>query len=299
MYRGLRAAVVVPAFNEEANLAATIASIPAFIDHVLVVDDGSHDATAAVAEQAGGAAIEVVRHRHNRGVGAAVVSGYRRALQLGCDVTLVMAGDGQMDPRDVPALLAPIVAGRADYVKGNRFAYPEVLWTMPRARLLGNVALSLLTRVTSGYRRLFDSQCGFTAVTRATLLALDLDGLFPRYGYPNDLLARLRVAGARVVDVPVRPIYGPAWRSGITLRTAIYPVLFVVVRSLLWRKWAERRASRLTRRPSAPSPVAAPAAKPSVAAPAAKPPAAPRLPEVAAVSAGEEALSGKGSCASA
>jgi glycosyltransferase involved in cell wall biosynthesis len=233
--------VVVPAYNEEANLAATIASIPAFIDHVLVVDDGSHDATATVAQKVGGPAIEVLRHTHNRGVGAAVASGYRRALELGCDVTLVMAGDGQMDPRDVPTLLAPIVEGRADYVKGNRFAYPEVYWTMPRARLVGNITLSLLTRVTSGYRRLFDSQCGFTAVTRATLLALDLDGLFPRYGYPNDLLARLRVAGARVEDVPVRPIYGPAWRSGITLRMAIYPVLFVVVRSLVWRKWAERR----------------------------------------------------------
>lgn len=293
MYRGLRAAVVVPAFNEEANLAATIASIPAYIDHVLVVDDGSHDATAAIAEQAGHPAIEVVRHRHNRGVGAAVVSGYRRALQLGCDVTLVMAGDGQMDPRDVPALLEPIVAGCADYVKGNRFAYPEVLWTMPRARLLGNVALSLLTRLTSGYRRLFDSQCGFTAVTRATLLALELDGLFPRYGYPNDLLARLRVAGARVVDVPVRPIYGPTWRSGITLRTAIYPVLYVVVRSLLWRKWAERRASRSASRPRAHR-AAPPAAEPSPT-----PPAPPSLPEVAAVGAGEEALTGKGSCASA
>ena len=242
MYRGLRAAVVVPAFNEEANLAATIASIPDFIDHVLVVDDGSHDATVAVARQAGGPAVEVLCHGQNRGVGAAVVSGYRRALELGCDVTLVMAGDGQMDPRDVPILLAPIVEGRADYVKGNRFAYPEVYWTMPRARVFGNITLSLLTRVTSGYRRLFDSQCGFTAVTQATLQALDLDALFPRYGYPNDLLARLRVAGARVEDVPVRPIYGPTWRSGITLRMAIYPVLFVVVRSLVWRKWAERKA---------------------------------------------------------
>jgi glycosyltransferase involved in cell wall biosynthesis len=256
MYRGLRAAVVVPAFNEEANLAATIASIPAFIDHVLVVDDGSVDATARVAEAAGGVKasalvkVEVIRHPRNLGVGAAVASGYRRALQLGCDVTLVMAGDGQMDPRDVPALLLPIVQRRADYVKGNRFAYREVLWTMPRARLLGNVVLSLLTRLTSGYRRVFDSQCGFTAVTREALLALDLDGLFPSYGYPNDLLARLWVAGARVVDVPVRPIYGPGWRSGITLRTAIYPVLFVVLRSLWWRKRAERQAAARSSRPA-------------------------------------------------
>jgi hypothetical protein len=181
-----------------------------------------------------------------------------------------MAGDGQMDPHDVPVLLAPIVAGRADYVKGNRFAYPEVYWTMPRARVVGNIALSLLTRVTSGYRRLFDSQCGFTAVTRATLLALDLEGLFPRYGYPNDLLARLRVAGARVEDVPVRPIYGPLWHSGITLRTAIYPVLFVVVRSLLWRKWAEHKAG---------GPASISTVSPGPPPPAADLPARPESPE--------------------
>ena len=296
MYQGLRAAVVVPAFNEEANLAATIASIPAFIDHVLVVDDGSHDQTAAVAQQAERPAIEVVRHHQNRGVGAAVVSGYRRALQLGCDVALVMAGDGQMDPGDVPILLAPIVAGRADYVKGNRFAYPEVFWTMPRARLIGNVALSLLTRVTSGYHRLFDSQCGFTAVTRATLLELDLDGLFPRYGYPNDLLARLRVAGARVEDVPVRPIYGPHWRSGITLRTAIYPVLFVVVRSLLWRKWAERRTEGRTGTAAA-SPDHG--RRKAAAGGAADSPAAELRRESTPGGASRESRTGKGTCASA
>lgn len=298
MYQGLRAAVVVPAFNEEANLAATIASIPAFIDHVLVVDDGSHDGTSAVAQRAGRPAIEVVRHHENRGVGAAVASGYRRALQLGCDVALVMAGDGQMDPRDVPSLLEPIVAGRADYVKGNRFAYPEVLWTMPRSRLVGNVALSLLTRLTSGYRRLFDSQCGFTAVTRATLLALDLDGLFPRYGYPNDLLARLRVAGARVEDVPVRPIYGPRWRSGITLRTAIYPVLFVVLRSLLWRKWAERQAEDRSRRVVADFPPAPRPSAPSVPA-AADSGSGERRRDVAVLPSGADSRSGKGTCASA
>jgi hypothetical protein len=120
-------------------------------------------------------------------------------------------------------------------VKGNRFARAEVWRTMPQSRLLGNILLSLLTRPASGYWHLFDSQCGFTAATRQTLAALDLGGLFPGYGYPNDLLARLQVARARVVDVPVRPIYGPQWRSGISLKTAIYPVLFVVVRSFVWR----------------------------------------------------------------
>jgi glycosyltransferase involved in cell wall biosynthesis len=243
MYQGLRLAVVVPAFNEGRKLQAVLAGLPAYIDHVLVVDDGSDDDTAAVARRTQRAGLEVLRHPENHGVGAAVATGYLRAVALRCDVALVMAGDGQMDPRDVPVLLQPILDGEADYVKGNRFACREVWRTMPATRLVGNIGLSLLTRVASGYRDLFDSQCGFTAATRGALLSVDLRALFPRYGYPNDLLARLWVAGARVVDVPVRPIYGPAWRSGISLRTALYPVLFVVLRSLFWRLRARRRAT--------------------------------------------------------
>ena len=241
MYKGLRVAVVVPAYNEEDNLQQTLATIPAYVDHVLVVDDGSADQTSTVAAEHVRPGIEVLRHLRNLGVGAAVATGYRRALVLDSDVAVVMAGDGQMDPADLPTLLQPILEGHADYVKGNRFANREVWRTMPRLRLIGNIALSLLTRLTAGYPQLFDSQCGFTAATKKALGAIDLDGLFPRYGYPNDLLARLWVGGARVQDVPVRTIYGTAWRSGISLRTAIYPVLFVVLRALPWRLWARRR----------------------------------------------------------
>lgn len=235
MYHGLRLAVVVPAYNEADRIAATLAGIPDYVDLVIVVDDASQDATADRAEESGRENLCVLRHPHNRGVGAAISSGYRLALGRGCDVAVVMAGDGQMDPADLPALLRPIVRGEADYSKGNRFAHAEILLAMPKLRLLGNVVLSLLSRAASGYWGIFDSQCGYTAVTGRALRSIDLEGLYPRYGYPNDLLARLQVAGMRVVDVPVRPIYGPAWRSGIGLRTAIYPVLFVVVRSLLWR----------------------------------------------------------------
>lgn len=241
MYKGLRVAVVVPAYNEADNLPSTLATIPAYVDHVLVVDDGSADGTSKVAALHDRPGVEVLRHLENRGVGAAVATGYRRALSLNSDVAVVMAGDGQMDPADLPSLLRPILDGQADYVKGNRFAIREVWETMPRLRLVGNIVLSLLTRLTAGYPRMFDSQCGFTAASRRALLAIDLDGLFPRYGYPNDLLARLWVGGARVQDVPVRTIYGTAWRSGISLRTAIYPVLFVALRALPWRLWARWR----------------------------------------------------------
>ena len=151
-----------------------------------------------------------------------------------------MAGDGQMDPDDLPALLEPIADGDADYVKGNRFKHPEIWSAMPATRIVGNVLLSAATRVTSGYRHVFDSQCGYTAITRGVLEHLELDELFPRYGYPNDLLSRLNVAGARVVDVCVRPIYGAQWKSGINVGTVLHPIPWVLLRS-----WGIRIAAQL------------------------------------------------------
>lgn len=248
MYRELRIAVVVPAYNERSKIADTVASVPAFADHILVVDDASRDDTARAAERAGAeraevTAVEVIRHAANRGVGAAITTGYRRALALGADVIAVMAGDGQMDPRDLPGLIDPIADGTADYVKGNRFLHPAIWTTMPASRIVGNLVLSAATRVTSGYRHVFDSQCGYTAIHARALDAIELELLFPRYGYPNDLLSRLHVAGMRVVDVPVRPIYGDAWRSGIHLGTALHPIPWVLLRS-----WSHRIAAQVRRR---------------------------------------------------
>ena len=235
MFRSLRVAAVVPAFNEELKLAATVLSIPDLVDHVLVVDDASADGTFWEAVRLRRRGLEVVRHARNRGVGAAIETGYRRALELGVDVAVVMAGDGQMDPADLPALLAPIAEGRAHYAKGNRFRDAGVWRAMPKTRLAGNLALSLATRITSGYRHLFDSQCGYTAASRQALEVIGRQGLFPRYGYPNDLLARLNAAGLTVEDVPVRAVYGERWRSGIRPHMVVYPIAFVLLRSWLWR----------------------------------------------------------------
>jgi glycosyltransferase involved in cell wall biosynthesis len=246
VFRGLRIAVVVPAFNERNKIAATVATVPDLVDDVIVVDDASRDDTAAQAAAAARshpATVEVIRHAANRGVGGAITTGYRRALALGADIAVVMAGDGQMDPGDLPALLAPIARGDADYVKGNRFLHPEIWTAMPATRIVGNAVLSAATRVTSGYRHVFDSQCGYTAIHRRALTTIELDELFPRYGYPNDLLSRLHVANMRVVDVPVRPIYGAAWRSGINLTTAFHPIPWVLIRS-----WSHRIAAQLRRR---------------------------------------------------
>jgi glycosyltransferase involved in cell wall biosynthesis len=237
MFGNLRVAVVVPAFNEELNVARTVRGIPSFVDNVLVVDDASADRTVLEASRAGRRGLEVLRHPRNRGVGAAIATGYRRALELGVDVAVVMAGDGQMEPSDLPRLLEPLVAGSADYVKGNRFADGAVWRVMPPMRIIGNLVLSLVTRASSGYWHLFDSQCGYTAASRRALAVIDAAGLFPRYGYPNDLLARLNAAGLRVEDVPVRAVYGPNWRSGISWTTVVYPMSFVLVRSWAQRLW--------------------------------------------------------------
>lgn len=248
MYRELRVAVVIPAFNERHKILETVATVPGFVDRILVIDDASHDDTSGRAELAAlgrgePAGVEVIRHTANRGVGGAITTGYRRALAIGVDAAVVMAGDGQMDPADLPALLDPIAAGEADYAKGNRFLHPAIWTTMPASRIFGNIVLSAMTRVTSGYRHVFDSQCGYTAIHARALAAIDLDELFPRYGYPNDLLSRLHVASMRVVDVPVRPIYGAAWRSGIHLGTAVHPIPWVLLRS-----WSHRVAAELRRR---------------------------------------------------
>jgi hypothetical protein len=167
-----------------------------------------------------------------------------------------MAGDGQMDPDDLPAVLDPVVQGRADYAKGNRFLHPDVWRVMPRTRLVGNIVLSLITKLTSGYWRIFDSQCGYTAISRRGLLAVEGGrSMFARYGYPNDVLARLRAVGARVVDVPVRPVY-EGQPSGIRLWTVVHPILFVLLRSMLRRLWRQRLVPLLT--DSAPPPLSLP-----------------------------------------
>jgi len=240
----VRLAVVVPAFNEADRIASTIRSIPGFVDHVIVVDDGSQDGTAtnareAIASPDAPSRVEVVVHPRNRGVGAAIATGYARALARGADVIAVMAGDGQMDPDDLPNLLRPVIEGAADYAKGNRLAWPGGWREFPLVRLGGSLALSWLTRLATGYRGLSDSQCGYTAASRAALEAVGPGRMYPRYGYPNHLLALLADAGARVADIPVRPVYGAGWRSGL------HPVRVVVpVSRILVRAFRERLARR-------------------------------------------------------
>lgn len=227
--------MVVPAFNEAAKIGRTLRSVPGFVDYVFVVDDASADGTARIARRSQRRGLTVLQHGQNCGVGAAIATGYAAALQVGADITAVMAGDSQMDPADLVSLITPLVADSADYAKGNRFAWPDVHRVMPLSRLVGNVALSYLTRLASGYPAIFDSQCGYTAANRHALAVILSGEVFPRYGYPNDLLARLGGFGARVVDVPVRPVYGPEWHSGIRIPRVVLPLMRILLRGMLAR----------------------------------------------------------------
>ena len=238
---------MVPAFEEAPRIGRVVRGIPPSVEHILVVDDASSDGTAAAARAAGDAdgspqvkgRLEVITHRENRGVGAAIVTGYQRAQQLALgptDALVVMAGDGQMDPADLPALVWPIAQGRADYVKGCRFDWLGARTTIPIGRWLGGRAFGRLTSWAIG-QRIKDSQCGYTALSRAAASRLDLDGLWPGYGYPNDILGQLAARRLSIAEVPVRPIYADEV-SRLKLRH------LPTIATLIGRAWVRRRTAR-------------------------------------------------------
>ena len=235
MLEDRRVAVVVPAHDEEKLVATTLAGIPDFVDRIYVVDDGSRDATVERARGVGDPRVDVIVHERNRGVGAAIVSGYKRALAEGMDVACVMAADNQMDPGDLQSLAAPVARGEVDYAKANRLVSGEAWDLIPRTRYLGNAVLSLLTKVASGYWHVADSQSGYTAIGKRTLESLDLDRVYTGYGFPNDLLVHLNVWNARVRDFPSRPVYGVGERSGIRYHKVVPRISWLLVKGFFWR----------------------------------------------------------------
>jgi glycosyltransferase involved in cell wall biosynthesis len=234
MFQGRSVGVVIPAYNEERHIAQTLASVPDYVDSVVVVDDCSTDNTWRAASNVKRPGLTVLRGRVNEGVGGAIVRGYQELKQQGLEVAVVMAGDGQMDPQDLPALLAPLVADEADYCKGNRLYHRDTPRVMPGWRFAGNATLSVLTRASAGYRDIVDSQCGYTALRLALLDRLELDRIYPRYGFPNDFLAHLHSAGARVAQVEVRPVY-EGQKTGIKPVQAVFALSYVLIRSYILR----------------------------------------------------------------
>jgi glycosyltransferase involved in cell wall biosynthesis len=235
MLEGKTVAVVVPAYNEERLIAETIAGIPEFVDRVYVVDDRSKDATVERARASGDPRVDVVEHERNQGVGAAIVTGYKRALDDRVDVTAVMAGDNQMDPAELEFLVRPVARDEVDYTKANRLFTGQAWQQIPRYRYLGNAVLSLFTKVASGYWHVADSQAGYTALGLPMLQLLDLDRIYRSYGFPNDMLVHLNVWNARVRDVPSRPIYGVGEKSGIKVRKVVPRISWLLVKGFFWR----------------------------------------------------------------
>jgi len=232
---GKTVAVVVPAYDEEALVATTIAGVPPFVDRIFVVDDASRDGTAAAARGAGDGRVDVITHERNSGVGAAIVSGYHRAVEEGIDVTCVMAADNPMDPSDLERIALPVARGELEYAKANRLITGEAWKVIPRSRYLGNAVLSLLTKIASGYWHVADSQSGYTAASREILEQLDLDRIYPGYGMPNDMLVHLNVWNARVRDIPSRPVYGVGERSGIKIRKVVPRISWLLLKGFFWR----------------------------------------------------------------
>ena len=233
---------VVPAHNESARIARVIETMPSCVTRIIVVDDASEDDTGSQAKERDPHRVSVLRHEVQRGVGAAIETGYARAFEDGADgtadVVVVLAGDGQMDPDDLAALLAPIHAKRAGYVKGNRLAASDARTQMSTLRWLGIHVLSLGTRVVSGLD-VGDTQCGYTAITQASWRALQGQRLWHGYGYPNDMLVRLAKKRVVIEEVPVRPVYFGK-RGGMGARHALFVVPFVLARAW-WHSRGDER----------------------------------------------------------
>jgi glycosyltransferase involved in cell wall biosynthesis len=235
-YRGSSIAVVVPAYNEELLIGDTLAGIPDFVERIYVVNDCSKDRTGEVVAYyaAHDPSVVPIQHLMNRGVGAAIITGYRRALAEGMDCVAVMAGDNQMDPDFLTALLDPVIDKKCDYTMGNRLISPEYRKGMSTWRYLGNSVLTMLTKIASGYWQMMDPQNGYTVISKRALERINLNGIYTRFGYCNDLLVKLNVVGFRVINVPHPARYGME-KSKIKYSTYICRVSWLLLRDFLWR----------------------------------------------------------------
>ncbi|MFC2007800.1 glycosyltransferase family 2 protein [Chloroflexota bacterium] len=234
MYRGYKLGIVVPAYNEEKLIRETLCSMPEDADRIYVVDDGSTDATPQIIERFNGGRYCILSNGQNRGVGAAIATGYRKALEDNIDIIVVMAGDNQMDAQYLPELIEPIIKGKATYSKGDRLSRLAHRRRMSIWRFFGNWMLTLLTKIASGYWGIKDPQNGYTAITKEGLRRINLDEIYPRYGYCNDLLVKLNVAGCCVADVPMPARYGNE-KSKIKYSLFITTVAPLLLSGFLWR----------------------------------------------------------------
>jgi len=237
MYKDKTLCVVIPSFNESAQICGVIEAIPEYVDRIIIVDDASTDDTVTVVSryQQRDSRLVLLRHDINQGCGGALATGYVWARDNRMDIAVRMDGDGQMNPDDLPSLVDPVARGMADYAKGNRLVTGEAYQKIPRIRYFGNAFLSLLTKIASGYWHVADFQSGYTAMNRKVLDAIDWRRMYRRYGQPNDLMVRLNIYNFRVADVPVEPVYHVGEKSGIRIRKVIFTISWLLIKMFLWR----------------------------------------------------------------
>lgn len=238
MINGKKIAVAIPAYNVSAQIEGVIARMPVCVDRIYVVDDASPDDVAERVHKLANPRITVLRHTKNRGVGGATVTGMKEALAAGHDLVVKCDGDGQMDPADIPQLLQPLLNGSADHAKGSRFHHFRALNQMPKWRFVGNVGLTFLTKLASGYWNVLDPVNGFLATRAEVLRNLPLAKISRRYFFETDLLIRLNILEARVADVPLPARYGDE-NSTLSVPRALFffppKLLAGLVRRIFWR----------------------------------------------------------------
>lgn len=237
MYKDKIIGVVVPCYNEGKQINKVVETMPKFIDKIIIIDDKSKDNTVTQIEilKKKDKRVVLIKHSVNEGVGGAIANGYKWCRDNKIDVAVVMAGDGQMLPKDLPAILDPVAEDRADYSKANRLMSGEAYKTIPKVRYFGNSVLSFLTKIASGYWHVMDSQTGYTAINSKMLKLIDWDRMYKRYGQPNDLLVRLNIYNAKVADVPLEPVYGVGEKSGIKITKVFFTIPKMLVEMFFWR----------------------------------------------------------------
>lgn len=220
-----RIAVVVPCFRVGDAVLDVVAAMPGCVERIYIVDDACPLGSGSrLRQECRDPRVQVIEHTENQGVGGALVSGYRQALEDGFDVVVKIDGDGQMDPALVARFVAPILAGDADYTKGNRFHDLQALEQMPRMRLFGNAVLSFFAKASSGYWDIFDPTNGYTAIHAEALSRLPLEKLSRRYFFETDMLFRLGTLGAVVEDVPMQARYADE-TSNLRISRVLFPFL--------------------------------------------------------------------------
>lgn len=231
----MKVAVIIPSFCVSREILGVVRSIPKVVDFIVVVDDCCPEGSGDVVRQnISDQRVRIVFNKVNQGVGGATVEGYRMAIEMGAEILVKVDGDGQMDPNLIPMFVDPIIKGQADYTKGNRFFNPEDIRLMPPIRVFGNAVLSFFSKFSTGYYHIFDPTNGYTAISAKMVRSININKVSKRYFFESDMLFRLSLVSASVIDIPMVAIYGEE-RSNLKIKAILFPFLKSHIRNFCKR----------------------------------------------------------------